>query len=273
MSASETIVCKPTPWFLFRALAIVVMFGVFAVLFYRDGATGYRKKNGIFYLNKTFQRASGDFSKMNASGTLTAAEWGKFAATQAVDFPEDSSVLPANTHLPVPWPAILQDYERMKPLQPNILWREYTKERGVNSGPPEEPYSAQAIREQWIVCGICTLLVLVAGFFLIRTVRRSISADGEAITTQTGKRIAFADLKTLDLRKWETKGLAFIDYEDKSGKGKIRIDGLTYGGFKKENDEPAERLMLKIRACFSGEIIEYATFTASESSGGESKPS
>ena len=272
MSSSETIVCKPTPWFLFRALAIVVMFGIFAVLFYRDGSTGYRKKNEIYYLNKTFQSASESFSKMNASGTLTAAEWEKFAATQSVEFPKDRSVILASTILPMPWPAILQDYERMKPLQPNILWREYTKERGLNAGPPEEPYSADAIREQWIVGGICTLLVAVAGFFLVRTVRRSISADGEAITTQTGKRIAYADLKTLDLRKWETKGLAFIDYEDASGKGKIRIDGLTYGGFKKENDEPAERLMQKIRSCFSGEIIEYTTYSVSESGPEETKP-
>lgn len=272
MSDSETIVCKPTPWFLLRALAIVVMFGVFAVLFYIDGSTGYRKKNEIFYLNKTFQRASQEFSKMNAGGTLTAAEWEKFAATQSVDFPEDHSILPASTPLPMPWPAILHDYERIKPLQPNILWREYTKERGLSASPPEEPYAAQAIREQWIVGGICLALVLVAGFFLVRTAGRSIRADGEAITTQTGKRIAYADLKTLDLRKWETKGLAFIDYEDGSGKGKIRIDGLTYGGFKKENDEPAERLMRQIRSCFSGEIIEYTVATAGESGDEESKP-
>ena len=47
-----------------------------------------------------------------------------------------------------------------------------------------------------------------------------------------------------------------------SGKGRIRIDGLTYGGFKKENDEPAERLMRLIRSRFSGEIIEYAPLAA-----------
>ena len=64
-------------------------------------------------------------------------------------------------------------------------------------------------------------------------------------------------MKVLDLRKWDTKGLALIEHEGASGKGKIRIDGLTYGGFKKENDEPAERLMQRIRANFSGEVIEY----------------
>ena len=81
-----------------------------------------------------------------------------------------------------------------------------------------------------------------------------------------------SDLKTLDLRKWDTKGIAFIDYEGASGKGRIRIDGLTYGGFKKDNDEPAERLMRLIRSRFSGEIIEYAAVTDSQSKDNEPTP-
>jgi acyl carrier protein len=93
-------------------------------------------------------------------------------------------------------------------------------------------------------------------------------ADGEGITTQQGKRVPYGDLKTLDLRKWETKGLAFIDYDGSAGKGRIRLDGLTYGGFKKEQGEPAERLMRLIRSRFSGEILEYAPLTAEEAPGG-----
>jgi hypothetical protein len=115
------------------------------------------------------------------------------------------------------------------------------------------------------------VLALVSVFFLLRTVRRSISVDGESVTDQTGKRVLFGDLKTLDLRKWETKGLAFINYDGAAGKGRIRIDGLTYGGFKKENDEPAERLMRRIRSNFSGEIIEYSTISSDEAPKHESE--
>lgn len=265
MTAPESIVCKPTPWFLLRAVVMLLMFGVFAVMFYKDGSTGYRKKNEIFYLHKTFQAANEEFSKMNGSGTLTADQWKTFAEKQTVAFPEDRSLLPATLPLPMPWPAILHDYERMKPLQWNLLWREYTKSRGLDASAPEEPYTAKKIKEQWVVFVICAALSLVAAFFLIRTVRRSISVDGVAITTQQGKRVPFSELKTLDLRKWETKGLAFIDHDGPSGKGRIRIDGLTYGGFKKEKDEPAERLMKQVRSHFSGEIIEYASVREDES--------
>ncbi|NQW99206.1 hypothetical protein HQ447_01010 [bacterium] len=270
MNPSETIVCKPTPWFLLRAVVMLLMFGVFAVLFYVDGSTGYRKKNEGFYLHETFQLANSEFSKMNSNGALTAEEWKRHAEKQVVEFPTDRSVLPADLKLPMPWPAILHDFEGMKPLQWNILWREYSKQRGLNASPPEEPYTAAKIHEQWTVFAICAALAAIAAFFLLRTIKRSISVDEVALTNQQGKRIPFADFKTLDLRKWETKGLAFIDYEGASGKGRIRLDGLTYGGFKKENDEPAERLMRRIRSRFSGEIIEYSSTAEPESKNGNS---
>lgn len=274
MSAPESIVCKPTPWFLFRALVMLLMFGVFAVLFYLDGSTGYRKKNEVFYLYHTFKDASEEFSRMNSDGALTPGEWEMHAKKQTVRFPEDRSLLPATLKLPMPWPEILHDYQRMKSLNWNNLWLEYSKEQGMPADPGDEPHDARKIREQWIVFWICLTLAAGAAFILLRTLGRKISADGEGITTQQGRKVPYADLKTLDLRKWETKGLAFLDYDGAAGKGRIRIDGLTYGGFKKADDEPAERLMRLIRSRFSGEIFEYAPLTAEEPpAGGDSKVS
>ncbi len=257
-SAPDSIVCKPTPWFVFRALVMLVMFGVFAVMFYIDGSSGYRAKNEVFYLHRTFRQASEEFSKLNAEGALTPEEWKSHAASRTVDLPEDRSILPATIKVPMPWPEILHDFDRMKPLDWKKLWLEYSKVRGFDAEPPEQSFNAGKIGEQWVVFWVCLALSTGALFILLRTLRRSISVDAEAVTTQQGRRVAFADLKKLDLRKWETKGLAFIDYDGPSGKGRIRIDGLTYGGFKKEQDEPAERLMRHIRARFSGEVLEYA---------------
>jgi len=259
--SDETIVCKPTPWFVFRALVILAMFGVFAVLFYLDGSSGYRHKNEVFYLHRAFEQASREFSKLNADGGLTADEWKSYAASRSVDLPQDRLVLPATLVLPMPWPEALHDYDRMKPLDWKKLWLEYSGVRGFDSDPPEQPYDAGKIGEQWVVFWICSGIAATALFILLRTLRRSIAADGEAVTTQQGRRIPYADLKKLDLRKWDTKGLAFIDYDGPSGKGRIRIDGLTYGGFKKEEGEPAERLMQHIRARFSGEVLEYVSIT------------
>jgi hypothetical protein len=261
MNDPASVVCKPTPWFLFRALVMLVMFSMFAVLFYLDGSTGYRKKNQVFYLCRTFEQANAQFAEMNKQNSLTPEAWQKHAAKQTVNFPPDPALLPSSLTLPMPWPEILHDYARMKPLQWNLLWLEYSKQHGLDAFPKEEPYDARKIKEQWIVSGICFALAAAVAFILLRTQARSIVADGQAITTPQGRRVPYTNLKTLDLRKWETKGLAFLDYEDAAGKGRIRIDGLTYGGFKKENNEPAERLMRLIRSRFSGELIEYAPLT------------
>jgi len=258
------IICKPTRWFTVRAMAMFLMFGVFSVLFYVDGSTGYRKKNEAFYLNKTFHVANAEFSRMNAEGGLTPEIWKEHAAKQNVAFPEDRYLLPADIKLPMPWPSMLHDFERMKSLQTNTLWREYTGTRGWDESVKEEPYDAREIGEQWVVLWICLALALGALFVLLRTLRRTFIADEEFLTTQQGKRIPYSDLKLLDLRKWDTKGIALAEYSGSSGEGKIRIDGLTYGGFRKEDGEPAEQLMRQIRAHFSGEIIEYALITKSD---------
>lgn len=266
MNETESIICKPTPWFLFRAIVMLLMFGVFSVLFYIDGSTGYRKKNEIFYLYKTFQSANDEFSQMNSDGQLTPEAWKTHAQKQSVRFPDERAILPTTLKLPMPWPQILQDFEKMKPLQWNKLWLEYSKEREFPESISDEPYDARKIGEQWVFFWICLALTTAAAFILLRTLGRSISIDENGITTQQGRRIAYSDLKTLDLRKWETKGLAFLDYEGNSGKGRIRIDGLTYGGFKMEDGEPAERLMRAIRSRFSGEILEYAPLVAVDAS-------
>jgi hypothetical protein len=257
-ASPDAIVCKPTPWFLLRALAMLLMFSFFAAYFAYDGAIGYRKKNHIFYLSKSFDEAVIRFNEKNKDNTLTAEEWKSFASTQNVKFPEDSYVLPKDLKQPVPWPEILQDHEKIsKVLQANLLWRDYSAVHGYDNKPPEEPMTKREIDEQWICAGVCVILSLVAAFFLFRTFRRRIIADGEGITSQDGKRVSYADLKTLDLRKWDNKGLAYADYDGASGKGRLRLDGLTYGGFKKEDGQPAEMLMERIRSKFSGEIIEF----------------
>lgn len=260
MPEPEKIICKPTPWFLFRAAVMFLMFSIFAVLFYKDGTVGYRHKNASYYLRGTFQKADAQFKERG--GEMSAEEWRRYAAAQTVDLPADGSILPAEVQPGMKWPEILQDSANLKDQQWSRVWEKFSGQWPywkMDSAAPEKPYDAGKIGEQWVVMYICVALAAVAAFFLLRTLGRKISVDGEALYTQNGKRIPFSDLTRLDLRKWGTKGLAFADYKGASGSGRARIDGLTYGGFKKEQDEPAEKLMQRIRAHFSGELIEYAS--------------
>lgn len=272
MPPTPPIVCRPTHWFILRACAILLMFTVFAVLFYIDGSTGYRAKNEVFYLYQTFEGAGRQFADMNADQSLTAEEWEMHAKKQSVHFPEDATLLPEGITQPMPWPTILQSHKQMKSKQWNQLWLDYSASRGFPASPPEQPYDARKIREQWIVFYICLSLAAITVFFMLRTMRRSIRADHQALTCQNGKRIPYSDIHRLDLRKWDTKGIAFIDYDGASGSGRVRIDGLTYGGFKKERGEPAEKLIQLLQTKFSGELLEYTTHIGKEEDPEASKP-
>lgn len=233
------------------------MFSFITVYFIYDGAIGYRKKNEVFYLAKSFEEAVKQFNQKNSDNTLTASEWKKFAAEQSVKFPEDPYVLPQDLKQPMPWPELLHDFETVKKRQQwTLLWQDYSAKHGYNSKPPEEPMEKREINEQWICAWVSGGLALVTAFFLFRTLRRRIVADEEGVISQEGKRVPYSDIKVLDLRKWNNKGLAYATYEGPSGKGRLRLDGMTYGGFKKEEGQPAEELVQRIRSRMVGEVIE-----------------
>jgi hypothetical protein len=257
MSHPEKIICKPTPWFLLRAGVILAMFSVFSVWFYIDGTTGYRQKNYEYYLHATFEKATSTFSKMNAETPLTEQTWREFASKQTVDFPKDSTVLPSDIELPEPWPEVLMDYNQVKTLQHNHLWRDFSGKLEYDEEPIEKPYDAGKIKEQFNVFFICVGLSLITLFFLLRTIRRSLIVDEKSLITADGKNIPYQSMRVLDLRKWATKGIAFIEYETPAGMKRNRIDGLTYGGFSEKNNQPAEQLMSQIRSNFTGEIVDY----------------
>lgn len=259
---SDRIVCKPTSWFQLRAAAMLLMFAVFSVLFFVDGKWGYREKNHSFYVSEAFEKALSEFREKGSA--MPPEEWKDYASQQTVSLPEDTSVLPVGVTVPMPWPDVLQDHAAMKEALGESPEAFYKKSRPdeIRKNPPEQAFTARKIAEQWVVFWICLVLTAATLYILLRTLRRNMAIDGEAFYPATGGRVPFADLVRLDLRKWDTKGLAFAWASTPGGEErKLRIDGLTYGGFKKDQGEPAESLMRQLREHFTGELIEYVTET------------
>ena len=57
MKGAETIECRATKWFYLRVWAMVIMFGVFLVLFLKDWKVGWPTKNEVYYTYKAFEEA------------------------------------------------------------------------------------------------------------------------------------------------------------------------------------------------------------------------
>lgn len=80
--------------------------------------------------------------------------------------------------------------------------------------------------------------------------------DDQGYYPPGGSLIPFPTIKILDMRKWETKGLATLVYEADGKENKAKIDGMVYGQFKEEEGAPADALFQRILENFEGELIE-----------------
>ena len=276
MTETETIICRPTKWFLWRALAMLAMFGVFFGLFLRDWKVGYPRKNVVYYTYLTFEAVEEEFATREEAGQ-SAAEWQAFADTQKIPYPDEAGLLPSGVDPKSPWPAELRDYagykaafgaERDKAVPP--MWVSYSDAQGWDSAAPEHGYDRSKIREQLyfgIGAGVLTLITL---FYLLRTKGRVMTVDGEGYTPPGGKIIPFDQMRRIDKRKWETKGLAYLYYEDGGDKlGKTKVDGMVYGQFREEDEAPAEKLFQHILRNFSGELVELEELEDEREEAGE----
>lgn len=252
MSQSE-IICRPTKWFFWRALLMLVMFGGFGSYFLYDWKIGYPKKNYIVANYKAFSAAGDAWSK--GEQLRDPKVWADFVAAQTIPFEDDSSLYPPGTDLQEKWPAILTGLGEKNSSE---LWKDFSKEKGwpQQVDPNEDAKSKRKIDEQLWAVAVCFLLTAITLFFLIRTRGRVMKADDQGYHAPDGRFIAYADMITLDKRKWENKGLATLTYKDGEEEKKAKIDGMVYGQFKEDEGAPAEALFQRILANFEGELIE-----------------
>mgnify|MGYP005842752365 CR=1 FL=1 len=249
---SETI-CRPTKWFVWRALLMLVMFGGFGAYFLYDWKIGYPQKNYIVAHYQAFSEAGAAWTK--EEGFREDEAWNSFVDSQTIPFQDESAMYPAGTDFKEKWPDILKKIGEKNTTE---LWKEYSKEKGwpQQVDPQEDIKPMRKINEQLWAALVCFILTALTLFFLIRTRRRSMKVDDKGYYAPGGKFIAYDDMVTIDKRRWETKGLATVTYREGEEEKKAKIDGMVYGQFKEEDGAPAEALFQRILANFEGELIE-----------------
>ncbi len=267
MSESKTIECKPSQWFKIRAFGVAAMLTFFALWFFKDGYWGYRDKNEAVVMKQLFL-ASGESPYTNVDFATpattafkeqeyTADSWAAFASEQLVPVPESKNLLPRDFDYDQKWPEeIVNGYEELKNKKVNLLWVDFSGRTKLPREPSEKLYEEKTIREQFIVCGICAALLIIALFISIRIMGRKMMVTATGYTPPGGDEIPFTAMRKIDKRKWNNKGIAVIHYEDAGETKKAKIDGMIYGQFKEEDGAPAEALFSNIVENFKGEIIE-----------------
>lgn len=236
---------------------MLVMFGGFSLYFLYDWKIGYPEKNVVVANYNAFTKAGQDWTVEEHRN-----RWEDYVLEQTIPFEADPRLYPAGTDLNEKWPSILADKAAMKEKSDEGLWRDYSEEKGwpQTIDPNEDKKDAYKIREQLIAASVCFVLALIALYYFLRTRKRAMIVDDEGYTSPDGKKVSFDKMTTIDKRKWETKGLAYITYTDVNGEeAKATVDGMVYGQFKEEEGAPAEALFQRVLANFEGELIELVS--------------
>lgn len=256
-----SIICKPTADTFLRFGVVLAAFFGFGLYFFYDGAVGYREANEVFCSYHAFAALGG---KVDATAE---DDWRADRASQPLIEAKQAAdglvaLLPDGHELPLPrvceaaqsCPPEAADYAAMKRGWMEC-WQAYSARRHFPIKPGEHGYDAGAIREQWIAGGVCMLISASLAYLMLRTRRRVMALEGDRVTA-AGQQFRVSDISRLDLRQWGP-GFKGVAYATVNGR-RVRMDGMTYGGFAKEKGEPAERLMQAVLAQYKGELIEYA---------------
>lgn len=258
--AEINIICKPTLDTFIRFGIVLAAFFGFVLYFFYDATVGYRKANEVYFSYQAFAELG-----EAAAGNTGRSAWEARRNNQpliAADMVNNEPVvhegehaypLPAGCEATSSCPPEAGNYEAMNKSW-NDCWLAYTARMRFPAKPAEHPYDTAAIREQWYAGGVCMLVSALLLGLMIRTSRRVLALQGDSVTA-AGQTFNISDITLLDLRQWG-KGFKGVAYATVHGR-KVRLDGMTYGGFNPQKGEPAEAFMKALQARYRGEILEY----------------
>ena len=257
---NNDIICRPTLDTFIRFGIVLAAFLGFGTYFFYDATIGYRKANEVYFSYQAFARLGDkattsyhsdnwETERRHSPLLETRTENGELIAE------EDEHIypLPANCEAAQTCPPETCDFRAMSKSW-NDCWLAYTARMKYPSQPADHPYDEAAIREQWYAGGVCMAIGAILLFLIVRTARRVMALCGDTVTA-AGQTFSIADVTRLDLRQWG-KGFKGIAYATVNG-SKVRLDGMTYGGFDPKKGEPAEVFMKALLARYQGEILEY----------------
>lgn len=258
--ANNDIICRPTLDTFIRFGIVLAAFLGFGMYFFYDAAIGYRKANEVYYSYHAFAMLGN-----RATTIFNADSWEKeCSSAPLIETHSKNGELVAadNDHL-YPLPPNCEAARTCPPEACNFsamtkswndCWLAYTARMKYPSQPADHPYDEASIREQWYAGGVCMAISAILLFLMLRTARRVMSLRDDCVTA-AGQTFRIADITRLDIRQWG-KGFKGVAYATVNGR-KVRLDGMTYGGFDPKKGEPAEAFMQALLARYKGEILEY----------------
>ena len=121
-------------------------------------------------------------------------------------------------------------------------WPAHAASKGWRTDHPGDPKTEADFAEQkhYGLGGVILALAL-AGYWLWSE-QRCIRLDGETITSPTGRQVRLDEIREVDRRRWDSKGIAVALYEREGERRRLIIDDYKYEGAVKILEEVDRRL-------------------------------
>lgn len=123
--------------------------------------------------------------------------------------------------------AIYREHQKFVSEGRAAEWPDHAKSRGWKVKPPEKLHSET---EQFVMAALATLAALCPLGWLAMCWKRTLRSDPDAVYSDTGTRVPFASMREVDKRRWDTKGIAVVAYEEDGRRRKLVLDDYKYAG-------------------------------------------
>lgn len=135
--------------------------------------------------------------------------------------------------------------EHTDPIEADRAWDQLATANNWPTSKPT-PRTDTDIRTQMILGGITgpVGLYFLATFLL--SLGKWIEADEQGVRTKSGQATDYASIKSIDKSRWQSKGIAVVQYESNSQSGRITLDDWKF------EREPIKRILEAIEERMPG---------------------
>src|SRR3954465_1399833 len=107
-------------------------------------------------------------------------------------------------------------------------WPAYAAAQGWVTQKPEKRYSTGDIVGQYVFGGVAVVTGLLLYIYWLTQRKRELKIEDGAVYTPSGARVPFASIRGLGKKRWDTKGIAIVRYEDNGRLLQFVVDDYKY---------------------------------------------
>lgn len=108
-------------------------------------------------------------------------------------------------------------------------WESFAKAQGWDTEQPDAFHNDQDIITQWIMLAITAALGAMMLGMVLWHLPRTLKTDDKGLTGMTGKFVPYDAITEIDKRRWESKGIAYVHYDEGNGETqRMKVDAYVF---------------------------------------------